>query len=122
MTQARAADELQVLVVNKDVDIVAVEIQLVEVEVAVFILDVVDVVVHDVEQRSLGVICQHPVSHNEHEDEHQGYYQHHHERKVYCYPGFDGYESHASSLSTQPTPRTVWMSFLSKSASSLRRR
>ena len=122
MAQPGAADELLGVVIDQDVDVVAVEVQLVEVEVAVLVLHVVYVVVHDVEQRGLGVVGEHPLADDEHEDEHEGYYKHHHERKVYCYPGFDSYESHASSLSTQPTPRTVWMSFFSKSASSLRRR
>ena len=118
----RPAYERAVRAVDLDVDVVPVEVQLVEVEVAVLVLYVVYLVVHGVYERALRAPRYHAPPGYEYRAEHEAHYEQHHEREIYRHARLYGEEPHASSLSTQPTPRTVWMSFLSWPASIFRRR
>ena len=118
----RAGQQFARRAVDLDVDIVAVKVKVVELEIAVVVLHVVDLVVDGVQQRALRAVGHHAAPGDEDGAHHQADDEQHHQREVDGDAGLDGDEPHGSSLSTQPTPRTVWMSFLSKSASILRRR
>ena len=99
-----------------------VEIQLVKVEEAALILHVVYLVVDGVYERALGAAGYDAAARDEYRAQHEADDEQHHQREIYGDARLYRQEPHFSSLSTQPTPRTVWMSFVSKPASTLRRR
>ena len=109
-------------IVGLDVDVVPVEVELVQVEIAVVKLHVVYLVVYDVQKRALGRVGYDAAPGDEYDAYHQAHDEQHHQREIYGNPCFYRQKAHYSSLSTQPTPRTVWMSFFSKPESTLRRR
>ena len=118
----RPAQQLASRRVDLDVDVVAVKVQLVQVEIAVLVLHVVYLVVYDVEQRALGTVGYDAAPGHEYGHKLEPDYEQHHQRKIYRDPCLYRKEPHCSSLSTQPTPRTVCMSFVPRPASIFRRR
>src|SRR5699024_8364045 len=84
-------------VVDLDIDLVAVEVQLVEFETAVIKLDVVEFVMDHIQQSALGVAGHHTAAGYEYGAQYQSHYEQHHEREVYCYTGFNRKKPHFSS-------------------------
>ena len=119
---ARAAEKLSIGGVGLDVDVVAVEVQLIQVEEASVEFDVVNLIVYHVQQSALRRVGDDAAAGDEDDAEHQYDDQHHHEREVDGHARLDREKLHFSSRRTQPAPRTVWMSLVSKGASTLRRR